>query len=238
MANDETIFICGGPRGGFTVLYASAPAAELLGRPAETCLGNPFVDLLASLPDDQRHDLSAALSMPRPIFQHLDIATGSAIGARYELAAWPAPQDGDAPTIWVIRLREQGLNTDPPPIDLEFADGLAIGLVLFDAADRLVWFNGTYLRVLGPNGHLLQIGERFEDIMSAAYRSGHAAAADGDIEDRIAERLARHRNYESFEEALSGGRWLLTQEIATADGGTLGVRTDITEIKRNENAPG
>ena len=79
---------------------------------------------------------------------------------------------------------------------------------------------------------MLKLGKRFEDIMSAAYRSGHGAGGADDLEARIAERMAHHVNHDSFEEALSGDRWLLTQEIATPDGGTLGVRTDITDIKR------
>jgi hypothetical protein len=70
------------------------------------------------------------------------------------------------------------------------------------------------------------------EIMPAAYRAGHAAGGAADIERLIAQRAARHRNRETFEEALSGGRWLLTQELATAEGGTLGVRTDITAKKR------
>lgn len=227
----DAIVICGAT-GAFGVLYANAPFGAIAETATDEAAGRGLFDFLSGLPDDQRAGLKAALALPQPAFLHLDLAATTGLQGRTELAAWPAPPEAATPAIWVIRLREQGLQSGPPPIDLGFADQLPLGLVLFDAEDRLTWFNGTYQRVLGPNAHLLRIGERFEDIMSAAYRSGHGAAGPGDLDQRIAERMAHHRNHDSFEEPLSGGRWLLTQEIATADGGTLGVRTDITEIKR------
>lgn len=230
MEDDPALIICGGPGTALEVLFANARFAESVGGAFDQIAGRPLFDVLPGMPNDQQRDLLAALSLPHPIFQHIDLGDAAAMPERYELAAWPAPND--TPAIWVIRLSAQGLNAGPPPIDLDFVNQLSVGLVLFDASDRLTWFNGTYHRVLGPNAHLLRVGDRFEDIMSAAYRSGHAAATGGDLDARIAERLARHRNHESFEEALSGGRWLFTQEIETTDGGTLGVRTDITNIKR------
>jgi len=227
----DAIAICGGPNGAFSVLYANDRFAGISGAASADLVGQDLVAAIGDLPEEQRNALTASLALPQPIFQHLDAGGLDGLTQRFECAAWPAPPAAATTMIWVIRLREQGLSAGPPPIDLDFADHLPIGIVLFDADDRLTWFNGTYHRVLGPNAHLLKIGERFEDIMAAAYRSGHSAAGADDIEHRIAERLGRHRNHDSFEEALSGGRWLLTQEIATAEGGTLGVRTEITEIK-------
>lgn len=232
MACDDAIGICNGPDGGFGLLYANGPFQAISGASPNDIAGKDVLTSIGTLPDDQRTELQATLYLPRPLFLHLDPTPPNGVADRFEIAALPAPTDALTPAIWIIRLRQKGLVMGPPPIELDFVDNLPLGLVLFDANDRLTWFNGTYHRVLGPNAHLLKTGERFEDIMSAAYRSGHAAGGADDIEHRIAERLSRHRNYESFEEALSGGRWLLTQEIATADGGTLGVRTDITEIKR------
>ena len=131
------------------------------------------------------------------------------------------PPDAERPSIRLLRFGTDG----PRPVGLDFANGLPIGVVLFDAEDRMIWFNETYRGVMGPRAHLLRIGDRFETIMTAAYRGGHAAGDADEIEDLIAARLARHRIFESFEEVLPGGRRLLTQEIALANGGTLGVRT-------------
>ena len=143
------------------------------------------------------------------------------IGLSNSGAGLVLPPDAESPAIRLLRFGADG----PRPVDLDFANGLPIGVVLFDAEDRMIWFNETYRGVMGPRAHLLRIGDRFETIMTAAYRGGHAAGDADEIEDLIATRLARHRNFESFEEALSGGRRLLTEEIALANGGTLGVRT-------------
>lgn len=216
MPDDNPIVICDGAAGSFGVLHANAAFAELAGRPIEEVCGGSVLPVLADL-GAARPSLEAGLAGALPISLAIESQPPRA------LDAFPAPP-GTPPAIWVIRLAARG--------DPAFADTLPLGLVLFDADDRLIWFNGTYRGVLGPNAHLLKLGAPFMEIMPAAYRAGHAAGGAADIERLITERAARHRNRETFEEALSGGRWLLTQELATAEGGTLGVRTDITAAKR------
>jgi PAS domain-containing protein len=238
-SGDDGFVICEGPKGAFRVLYANAAFAELTARALEEALGGSVVLALGGLgARDERESLDAALSVARPIFRRVDLGLPHGLRQPLELAAFPAPPEAVAPAVWVVRLRGRGARAEPMPFEPAFVDDLPLGLVLFDADDRLVWFNGTYRRVLGPNAQLLKLGERFADIMAAAYRAGHAAGDAADVERRIAERLARHRGHETFEEALSGGRWLLTREIATAEGGTLGVRTDITEAKQAGGSAG
>jgi len=220
MPGDDPIVICDGPAGSFGVLHANAAFAELAGRPIEEVCGGSVLPVLA--------DLGAARpSLESGLAGALPISLGIESQPPRVLDGFPAPP-GATPAIWVMRLATRG--------DPAFADTLPLGLVLFDAEDRLIWFNGTYHGVLGPNAYLLKLGAPFMEIMPAAYRAGHAAGGAADIERLITERAARHRNRETFEEALSGGRWLLTQELATAQGGTLGVRTDITARKRAANS--
>lgn len=160
---------------------------------------------------------------PTTEFRVLYASPGFAsVPAGHGRAGLALPPDTETPSVWVSRHDAHG---EPRPVDLAFVNQLSIGLVLFDADDRVIWWNDTYRGVMGPNAHLLRLGDRFADIMAAAYRAGHAAGGADEIEDLIAARLARHRNHETFEEALSGDRRLLTQEIAIAEGGTLGVRT-------------
>ena len=209
---DAAIVISEGAGGGFRILFAEAPFAERLGQ--------PLPDALAES-GDERAGIEAALAVAHPIF----VPVARAHAAPLVLAGVPLPPGADAPAAWVVCIAPDR------PRDADFVDTLALSLVLYDADDRLAWYNRTYREVLGPNAHLLVPGRRFEEIMSAAYRAGHAGGA-GDIEARIAERLARHRAHAPFEEELSGGRWLLTREIALAGGGILGVRSDITAEKR------
>ncbi len=55
----------------------------------------------------------------------------------------------------------------------------------------------------------------------------------GREEEWIAERLAKLANPgERHEQRLSDGRWILIEERRTADGGLIGLRVDITEMKQ------
>ena len=61
--------------------------------------------------------------------------------------------------------------------------------------------------------------------------------AVGREEEWLAQRMASHRLAEnSFELQLPDGHWIRVDERRTADGGSVGVRIDITELKRREES--
>jgi hypothetical protein len=155
--------------------------------------------------------LRDAVSGNRPASLELD-------GGRID--ALPLPPG--VASVWVLRYAD----AEAPRLDMDAVHDLDTVIVLYTADDLLLWYNKAYERVLGPNAHLLRIGAPFEEIMTAAYHAGHAATEGEDIDTLIARRLARHKACETFEEALSGGRRLKTEEIATATG-ILGVRNEI-----------
>ena len=79
------------------------------------------------------------------------------------------------------------------------------------------------------------MGARFEDVLRAAIAAVPHPDAAGREEAWLAERLALHREMQStHEQRLPGDRWLRVEERRTADGGSIGVRIDITELKRRE----
>src|SRR3546814_4524754 len=62
---------------------------------------------------------------------------------------------------------------------------------------------------------------------------GAFPAAAGNEEAWIAERLASHRNPTGpIERRLDDGRWILIREQRTAEGGIVGIGTDITALKQ------
>src|SRR5438128_1075150 len=66
---------------------------------------------------------------------------------------------------------------------------------------------------------------------------GQCGASGGRIDEWVAERLAAHRQmHGTHEQELSDGRWLRVEERRTADGGSIGVRVDITELKKSERS--
>ncbi|WP_349621666.1 ATP-binding protein [Azospirillum argentinense] len=111
------------------------------------------------------------------------------------------------------------------------------GFVLFGADGRLVLCNDRY-RAAYPllSDHLVP-GVRFADLLRVAVERGAAGDDLGDPSDWIAERLNRHiRSGPPTDHQLGDGRWYRISEHATRFGGVVKILTDITELKRHEEA--
>lgn len=120
---------------------------------------------------------------------------------------------------------------------IDAIESISEGFALYDAEDRLVICNSRFREICGDATGLAVWGVTFEEQAWNSVRQGLVAAAAGREEEWVKERVERHRNPRgSFEQELSDGRWLLINERRTRDGGCVGVRTDITEIKRREAA--
>ncbi|NGO51113.1 EAL domain-containing protein [Allomesorhizobium camelthorni] len=111
------------------------------------------------------------------------------------------------------------------------------GLALFDAEDRYVLWNERYQQIYAESGDNIAKGMRFEDTLRAGLKRGQYPQAVGREEEWLAERLARHAQASiTHEQELPGGRWLRIHERRTTDGGSVGVRIDITDLKQRETS--
>ncbi|MFV1850845.1 MAG: PAS domain S-box protein [Thalassospira sp.] len=108
------------------------------------------------------------------------------------------------------------------------------GFALFDAEDRLVACNDVYRDIYKSHSDAIKPGNRFEDILRTGLSRGAFPDAIGVEEIWLADRLREHKKTRSKIEQQVGDRWLLISEHRTEDGGTVGVRTDITELKNKE----
>jgi len=109
------------------------------------------------------------------------------------------------------------------------------GLALFDQDDRYVAWNRRYAELYADSIADIRVGVRFDDVLRAGCAKGQYPDAVGREEEWIAERLAHHAQAKaSHLQQLPGDRWLRIEERRTADGGSIGVRVDITELKRSE----
>ncbi|MFN3292673.1 MAG: response regulator [Gemmobacter sp.] len=109
------------------------------------------------------------------------------------------------------------------------------GFVLFDRHDRLVMCNQRYREIYAASAEAMVPGARFEDILRHGLERGQHSDAIGREEEWLAERLAKHRRAEGTDEqVLADGRWLRVIDRATPDGGRVGLRVDITELKRQQ----
>ena len=80
-----------------------------------------------------------------------------------------------------------------------------------------------------------RLGASFEETLHFGLEQGQYPDAIGREEEWLRERLARHaRPQSTHEQQLAGDRWVRIEERRTADGGSIGIRVDITDLKRRE----
>lgn len=107
------------------------------------------------------------------------------------------------------------------------------GFVLWDAEDRLVTCNERYRELYQASAPLLVKGAKFEDIIRRGVELGQYPEAEGQADEFTRKTVAWHRSGTgSMERLLPGGRWLLITERPMPDGRIVGIRTDITPLKR------
>lgn len=114
-------------------------------------------------------------------------------------------------------------------------EALQDGFALFDPEDRLVLCNDRYREIYQRSSPAIIPGASFEQILRYGLARGEYAEAIGREDAWLAERLAVHRRADgAIEQKLSDGRWLRIFEKATPEGGRVGLRVDITELKLAE----
>lgn len=114
-------------------------------------------------------------------------------------------------------------------------EALPEGFVLFDKEDRIVAFNDQHRRLYPNMADAVKIGARFEDLVRLSMERGNFPEAIGREEEWMRERLAAHAQPRSVvEQPIRDGRWLRIIENETRDGGRVGMRVDITDLKRQE----
>lgn len=114
-------------------------------------------------------------------------------------------------------------------------DVMADGFALYDANDRMVLYNRKYLDYSPLAADVIMPGAEKEEILRKSTARGAFVLNGMTDEQYIKWRLDKHRNpSEPYQIQLTDGRWLLITEKRTNDGGIVGTRSDITEIKLRE----
>lgn len=109
------------------------------------------------------------------------------------------------------------------------------GFVIFDAEDRLVLCNQTYLSLWPHVADRIVPGMSFDEI-TALVRDEGGSLGEMIAPDRwVSERMAQHLVASGGHvHALADGRWIQINELRTSEGGIVGVYTDITEAKAED----
>jgi PAS domain S-box-containing protein len=109
------------------------------------------------------------------------------------------------------------------------------GVVFLDEDGRYILWNKKYAEIYHASADLFQPGIKLEDTLRAGVARGEYPEAVGREEEWIVERLQRlHHPEGRHEQKLNDGRVILIEERLTGDGGVIGLRVDITELKQRE----
>ncbi|MBP0111187.1 EAL domain-containing protein [Bradyrhizobium vignae] len=114
-------------------------------------------------------------------------------------------------------------------------DILPQGIVFLDAEGRYVLWNKKYAEIYSKTADLFKEGARLEDTLRIGVARGDYPDAIGNEDAWIADRLQKlYQPGARHEQKLSDGRVILIDERLTDDGGVVGLRVDITELKQRE----
>ncbi|WP_145676263.1 PAS domain-containing sensor histidine kinase [Azospirillum brasilense] len=230
-----------------TILDFAAASPGDLNVPAERFLAHRVQEVL---PDPAAAMLAAALgrlnegqtvigldfSLPPPLGQ---TGTGSEGGTKFFEARLVALPDSDRVMCSIRNVTERVLAESAARrahhLLSDAIECITEGFVLYDAHDRLVLCNGRYRELFSANTDLITPGARFEEVLRGGVERGVYQVPDGDLEGWIERRIAQHRGAGApMEVQLHDGRWIRIEEWRTHEGGTVGIRADITDLKGRE----
>lgn len=118
---------------------------------------------------------------------------------------------------------------------LEAIDILPQGIVFLDPEGRYILCNKKYTEIYHASADLFQPGARLADTLQIGVSRGDYPEAAGREQEWIAERLEKLKHPgEAHEQTLADGHCILIEERLTKDGGVIGLRVDITELKQRE----
>lgn len=138
-------------------------------------------------------------------------------------------------SLWyIIRLVDQRLHAES--ILSTGIEALDHGFVMFDADRRLVAFNEKYKELAGASG-MVRVGVRYEDIVKANLNKGlipDAVGREQEWLEKWSKRLVTRAS--DNEQILADGRLIRATDRPMEDGSTVGLRIDITDLKKAQIA--
>jgi CheY-like chemotaxis protein len=117
-------------------------------------------------------------------------------------------------------------------------EAISEGVVFLDAEGRYVLWNRRYAEIYHRSADLFRPGARLIDVLREGVRRGDYPAAVGREEAWLAGRAAMllAGTGERHEQQVADGRWLMIEDRRTSEGGVIGLRVDITGLKRQAEA--
>ena len=119
----------------------------------------------------------------------------------------------------------------------EAIDMLPHGLVFLDSEGRYILWNKKYADIYKRSADLFKPGAKLTDTLRIGVARGDYPEAIGHEEEWIAGRVRKLFNpIGPHEQYLADGRCIMIEERRTTDGGVIGLRVDITDMKQREES--
>ena len=114
---------------------------------------------------------------------------------------------------------------------LETLNAVDIGFLVWDSADCLVFWNARYLEIFPHMRNALVRGMTFTAYIEATAKQLRAMGLADRAQWIMSERVTRHRRFgEMFRQKVSFDREIETAEFPSADGGSVAVYRDVTQL--------
>jgi CheY-like chemotaxis protein len=112
------------------------------------------------------------------------------------------------------------------------------GVVFLDNEGRYILWNKRYAEIYHRSADLFRPGAKLAETLRVGVARGDYPEAVGREEEWLAQRIAKLQSPtgQRHEQRLADGRWLMIEERRTSDGGVIGLRVDITEMKAQAEA--
>ncbi len=132
----------------------------------------------------------------------------------------------------------EGNSEFDPMLVIEALKELPDGVLVLGPDDKIIFCNERQKELFPGVADLFVPGTSFETLVRESVSRGLIAESAGREEEWIAARMAMHLAGDRvrFEQEHADGTWAEVHEIGLANGCRVGIRTDITERKRAEEA--
>jgi len=116
-------------------------------------------------------------------------------------------------------------------------DSMDVGIALWDPDDRLLNCNPAFRAFYPEIAEQIRPGALYSDLVRAYFARASAEVIDGRTLDQVLTASNRRRSGSEVTETVrhAGGRWLMTTDCRTAEGGIISFRRDVTEQKLIEH---
>ncbi len=223
---------------GPQIVHVSPAFERMSGYSAAECVGRSPRFLQGPQTDRTTLDrIRKALATGRPVRERLVNyrKDGSTYWVELDLAPVP-PVGGRAHYVAVMRdvTREREIGDVVAQGErrlLETLNAVDVGFLVWDASDRLVFWNARYIEIFPHMVSVVVRGMSFASYIDETAAQMRAMGLHERARWVATERAARHRRYgETFRQRASFDRDIETAEFPTSDGGSVAIYRDVTVL--------